>query len=350
MTGQRKKQVFLGLGILGGLALLPLTLPVLLGGILAAGLDPVIVRLQKNAGMGRASAAGVCVSGALLAVFALLWVLGRAMIHEAVGLSQNLPAVLESLGQYAGAATSLLQRAGEKLPGGAGDALIAWGQELMSSSGTLAQKLYETIFSFVTRFLRKLPDSLFFLMTMILSAYFTAGELPKLKEIAKLYLPAKVMHWANTAGKSLKSALGGWLRAQIGLMAVTLLILLVGFLILQVESPLILAGLVSFLDALPVLGTGTILIPWALLSMMTGDVGLGVGLLVVYAAAALTRNVLEPKVLGATLGLSPLLTLVSIYAGWKIGGLWGMILLPMGAVVASQVVGRKNLPLGDGSM
>lgn len=341
MTGHRKKQVQMGLLCLGigagVLLLLPLTLPVVLGVVLALALDPMVLRLQKNTGMGRMGAAGFCVSLTLVVVFALLFGLGRALLHEAAQLSSRLPVLLAGVSRYAAAVTELLERLGEKLPGGAGDALIAWGQGLMSSSGTLAQSMYEHIFSLVTRFLRALPDSVFFLMTLILSAYFAAGELPKLRELGRLYLPGKAVSWGNTAGRSLKSALGGWFRAQVGLMGVTLLILLLGFLILRVDSPLLLALGVSFLDALPVFGTGTILIPWALVAMMTGDMGLGLGLLTLYGAAALTRNVLEPKLLGTALGLSPLLTLVAIYAGWRIAGLWGMILFPVGAMVLSQL-------------
>lgn len=127
--------------------LLPLTLPVVLGLVLAALLDPLIVRLQKNTGMGRSASAGMCVSLTLLTLFGLLWLLGRILIHEAAGLSGKLPGMLETVSGYAGAAAAMLERLGQRLPDGVGDAIIAWGQELMSSGGTLAQSLYETIFS-----------------------------------------------------------------------------------------------------------------------------------------------------------------------------------------------------------
>ena len=104
--------------------------------------------------------------------------------------------------------------------------------------------------------------------------------------------------------------------------------------------------MVALLDALPLLGTGTVLIPWALVRMAAGDVALGLGLLGLYGAAALIRNILEPKLLGAQLGLSPLLTLVAIYAGWRLGGFWGMLLLPMGAMVLSQLWQSARGPFG----
>lgn len=342
MTSHRKEQLrlglFIGLFVVAAALLLPLTLPVVLGAGLAVLLDSSIVGLQKRTGLGRGMAAGLTVTGTLLAAGAVLYLLGRMLIHEAAAISGALPGMMETLSGYGRAAAEFLSRLGSRLPDGVGDALSAWGQELMSGSGTLAQKLYEGIFSLVSRFLGALPDSIFFLMTLILSTYFAAGELPRLREMGALKLPEPVSRWIHTAGGSVRTALGGWFRAQLKLMAVTFMLLTVGLCLLRVDSPLLLAVLISVLDALPVFGTGTVLIPWAVVSILSGNMGLGLGLLGLYGAAALTRNVLEPKVLGATLGLSPLLTLVAIYAGWRMFGLWGMILLPMGAMVLGQLV------------
>ena len=346
MTSHRKEQlrlgVFLGAAVLAAALLLPLTLPVVLGAGLAVLLDSSIVKLQKRTGLGRGLAAGLTVTGTLLLAGGVLYLLGRMLIHEAVAISGALPEMLETLSGYGKALAEFLSRMGERLPDGVGDALSAWGQELMSGSGTLAQKLYEGIFSLVSRFLGALPSSIFFLMTMILSVYFAAGELPRLRELGTLKLPEPVSRWVHTAGGSVRTALGGWFRAQIKLMGVTFMLLTVGLCLLRVDSPLLLAVLISVLDALPVFGTGTVLIPWAVVSILSGEMGLGLGLLGLYGAAALTRNVLEPKVLGATLGLSPLLTLVAIYAGWRLFGLWGMILLPMGAMVLGQLVAASR--------
>lgn len=346
MTAHRRKQLknlaLLAVAALGTIWLLPLTLPVLLGAALAAALEPWVLRLQKRSGMGRTAAAGITVTVALVLLALAVWALARMLLHEAVGLSGQLPGMLRAVDRWGAAVTRLLDALGEKLPGGAGDALIAWGQELMSAGGTLAQTLYEKLFGLVTGILSALPSSLFFLMTMILSCYFAAGELPRLRERVELLLPQEARTWLHRVRQGLHQALGGWLRAQVKLMAVTFLTLTVGFLLLRVDSPVLLALAVSLLDALPVFGTGTVLIPWALVAMMTGDMGLGVGLLGLYGTAALLRNVLEPKVLGADLGLSPLVTLAAIYAGWRLLGLWGMIAFPLGAMVVGQVVARRE--------
>lgn len=350
MNAEKKTQlrlgIFIGAAVLAGVCLLPLTLPVVLGIGLAFLLNPAIVGLQKKTGFGRGIAAGLTVTGTLVLVGGILFLLGRVLIHEAAAVSSALPGMMETLSGYGRRLAALLSELGSRLPDGAGDAISAWGQELISGSGTLAQKLYEGIFSAVSRFLGALPDSIFFLMTLILAAYFAAGELPRLKELGKLKLPEPVTRWMQTVGCSIRTALGGWFRAQVKLMAVTFLLLTLGLMLLRVDSPLLLALLISLLDALPVFGTGTVLIPWAVVAILSGNMGLGVGLLGLYGAAALTRNVLEPKVLGATLGLSPLLTLVAIYAGWRLFGILGMILLPMGAMVLFQLLGSTKVQHG----
>lgn len=351
MDSIRKKQltngILWGLGILGFVLLLPLTLPVVLGIGAAALLDPLILRLQKNTGMGRSAASALCVTGALATVTLTLWLLGRILLRELGDLSRQLPQLLSNVAGYAEALSRWLEALSRKLPDGVGDALGAWAQEILSGSGSLASGLYDRIFSLVSRTLSALPGSLFFLMTLVLSCYFAAGELPRLRELLGVHLPRAHHRRLTALTTGIRSALGGWLRAQLSLMGVTFLVLTMGFLLLGVDSPLLLGLVVALLDALPLLGTGTVLIPWALVRMAAGDVALGLGLLGLYGAAALIRNILEPKLLGAQLGLSPLLTLVAIYAGWRLGGFWGMLLLPMGAMVLSQLWQSARGPLGQ---
>ena len=319
------------------LATLPLTLPVVLGILAAAALDPLVRRVQQQASMSRAAASALCISGVLGLLGGLIWLLGRTALREAADLSRRLPELLESLAALVRSLSLRLEDLGAVLPGSAGDAFRAWAESLISGSGTLAQSLYQRIFSLVTRVLGALPGSMFFVLTLILSCCFASAELPRLKELAMARLPSPWAERLKTLTGSLRRALGGWIRAQLLLMGLTFLILTAGFLLLRTASPIRTALAVALLDALPVLGTGTVLIPWALTVMVEGRTALGIGLISLYGAAALARNLLEPRLLGAQLGLSPLLTLLAVYAGWRIGGLWGMLLLPLGAAAVRSV-------------
>ena len=142
-------------------------------------------------------------------------------------------------------------------------------------------------------------------------------------------------------GASLRRVLGGWFRAQLKLMAVTFVLLLTGFLLLRIQMPLVLALTVALLDALPLFGTGTVLIPWGLLAMASGNLRRGTGLLLLYGLAALTRNVLEPRLLGSQMGVSPLLTLLAIYGGYRAFGFGGMLLLPILTMLGAELLRLK---------
>ena len=324
--------------------LLPLTFPVLMGLCIAAALSPLIRRVQRGLDMRYNTAAALCVSGVLGALILAVFLLGRFLISELTELYQNLPSLLSSLTDYAEGFGRWADRLADDLPVGAGDALRSWTDSILSSGGTLASKLYEGVFSFVSGFLGRLPDNLLFILTLLLSSYFGAAELPRLQALLREHLPKSRWQQILSLGSSIKSVLGSWFRAQIKLMGVTFLILLTGFLLLRVQFPLFLALGIALLDALPLFGTGTILLPWGLLSMISGDFHLGIGLMALYGTAALCRNILEPKFLGAQMGVSPLLTLLSIYVGYRVSGVTGMILLPILVMLGAEVLEARKRP------
>ena len=117
-------------------------------------------------------------------------------------------------------------------------------------------------------------------------------------------------------------------------MVVVGLILLCGFLILGVDYAFLLAILIAFLDLLPFFGTGTALIPWAVYKFFVMDIKTAVALLIIYGITQLVRQIIQPKLVGDSIGLSPLLTLLLLYAGYRIGGLLGMIVaVPIGMII-----------------
>ena len=118
----------------------------------------------------------------------------------------------------------------------------------------------------------------------------------------------------------------------------------VGFLLLRISYGPLWAALVALVDAVPLLGTGTVLIPWALVEVLRGNYFMAAGLTGIYVATAVTRAVLEPRLVGRQLGLDPLLTLLALYAGYQIWGILGMIAAPMLATVVKTVA---ELPQGE---
>ena len=125
-------------------------------------------------------------------------------------------------------------------------------------------------------------------------------------------------------------------------MGLTFLLLSGGFFLLKISNTFLLSALVTLVDAFPILGTGTVLIPWSIVCLLQGDTARGIGLMAIYAVVWLVRSVLEPRLVGKELGLDPLLTLFSIYAGFRLMGIGGMLIAPFAAMVATQLFRQRS--------
>ena len=131
-----------------------------------------------------------------------------------------------------------------------------------------------------------------------------------------------------------RGVIGGYFKAQFKIMAIIWIVLVVGFMFMRVKFAIFIAFLVAFLDMLPFFGTGTALIPWALFRILSGDMKMAVELTILYLFTQLLRRILEPKLVGDSIGIDPLATLVFMYAGYKLAGVLGMILaVPIGAII-----------------
>lgn len=171
-------------------------------------------------------------------------------------------------------------------------------------------------------------------LVMILSAYFFIADRDKMKAVLSKWLPEDLEMKYNDVKGKLMAAMGGFVLAQLKIMGIVFLILMIGFLILRSPYAFLLALLIAFLDLLPVLGTGTVLIPWAVIVLIQGNYHQGIILIVLYVVCLLTRQLLQPKIIGDSIGMDTLPTLVLIYTGYKLKGMGGMILaLLIGTIV-----------------
>ena len=323
----------------------PVLLPFALGFAVAKAAEPVMDTLGQRMRMPRWLAAGLCVSAIYILLILGVWLLCRVLCREAEGFVHSLPSLASSL---AGPLQRLEQRLlnlVSRFPDGIGKALEEGISDFFRSGAGLAGKLYNWLFSFASALLMKTPDIALFILTAVLSSFMIASELPDLRVLWKKKVPKTWQLRTNSLVRRLKGTLGAWLRTQLKLMTVTFLVLTAGLMILQVDYPLLFGLLIAVIDALPVLGSGTILIPWGLIQFLRGNTFLGAGLLCLYGAAALTRTALEPRMLGKQIGLDPLVTLLALYSGYHFLGILGMILFPMGAILVKQFwthVDNKN--------
>lgn len=326
---------------LGLRLVLPLMYPFLLGALLALGAEGAADFLERRLRLPRFLAAGLAVGALVAGLGGLMLLLAALAVSQLGGLCQALPSIAATVRSGLALLENRLLSLGSGLPGyrQAITGLFSDGEELITRVGRLVLGRAGAI-------LTRLPGQTLSLGTALLSGFMICAKLPSIRTRLRARRADPRLETLQKALGKLKSTGKLYLCSQLKLMGVTFCLLFAGFSLLRVGYPLLIALLVTLVDALPVLGTGSILIPWALVCFLEGSAARALGLLGLYATAALTRSVLEPKLVGSHLGLDPLVTLMAMYCGLRLWGLGGMLLLPMlaAAVFASPLLGEGDTP------
>ena len=315
--------------------LYPLFLPFLLGLALALASELPANFLQDRFHWRRRPAVFAAVTAVLVLLTAAAAATGTLLVRRAAALAGSMSALA---GQAAEGLTTVRDWAvtlADRAPGALSQPLGRSVRELFENGGGLLDRAAAALFGMAGHAAQHIPGSLVTLGTAVLAAYLICERLPALRSRLgassawqKSWRPA-LMRLARI-GRS-------WLKAQLKLSSVTFAIVLGGFLLLGVQQKLLMALVTALVDAVPLLGTGTILLPWTLVSLLSGEPVRAVGLLGVYVTALVTRSALEPKLLGRQLGLDPLAALAALYVGYRIWGFGGMILAPILTVTAREL-------------
>lgn len=177
------------------------------------------------------------------------------------------------------------------------------------------------------------------LLFFIVAAYFMTADYPGLRKRLIAWVPDIIRPHMRHVKEAAGSAMFGYLRAQLILSGVVLVIVFVAMLIFRQPYSLLIAIATGIIDIMPFFGSGAILVPWGVICLLVGNLKKAVFLLILAFALFLFRKLAEPKVVGNQTGLSPLLSLISIYVGMKIGGVAGMILCPIACMVVIGLYG-----------
>jgi len=323
--------------------LLPVFLPFVLGLLLALAAEPSVRAGVRWLKLPRWAAAGAGVTLTLLLLLTLVGLLGAALVRELGVLAGQLPDLQDTARATVERLRLFLEDAASHTPESVRPLVDRSVSRLFSSGTELVEQATVRLPGAVSAFLSRVPDGALGIGTGILSGFMLSARLPKLKQAAAQRMPESVKTKLLPAWKRSRRALFGWLKAQLKLSAITYCVVALGLLLLRVPyGPLWAVG-VAVVDAVPLLGTGTVLLPWALVCLIQKEHLRAIGLLCVYAVAFLTRTVLEPRLVGRHLGLDPLVTLLFLYLGYQFWGIMGMLLAPM-LVAAFTAAGQGNYP------
>ena len=315
--------------------LFPLFLPFLLGLALAVTAEPLAKILQKKLHWRRSPAAFAAVTAALGALAGILALAVTVLVQRTASLARSLGGAAEQMAAGIETLRSWAIGMASRAPAGLAQPLSQSVNELFTDGGGLLHRGAEAAFDLAGHAAQHVPESLITLGTAVLAAYMISAQLPALTARVTA-LPAWQNRWKPTLVR-LKGTVFRWLKAQLKLSTVTFGIVLGGFFLLGVKNKLALALFTALVDAVPLLGSGTVLLPWALVSMLSGEPVRAVGLLGVYVTALIVRSSLEPKLVGRQLGLNPLAALMALYAGYRFWGFGGMILAPILTVTAREL-------------
>ena len=319
--------------------LYPLFLPFLLGLVLALAAEPAGKFLQERFHWRRRPAIFAAVTAILALLSGGAALIGTALVRRAASLAGQLGTLAGQAAQGMTTVRTWAAGLAARAPGPLAQPLSRSVRELFENGGGLLDRAAGVLLGMAGQAAQHIPGSLVTLGTAVLSSYLICERLPALRQRL-----ARSTAWQGRWQPALLR-LGrtgkAWLKAQLKLSGVTFVIVLGGFFLLGVRQKLLMAALTALVDAVPLLGTGTILLPWALVSVLSGEPVRAVGLLGVYVTALVTRSALEPKLLGRQLGLDPLAALMALYAGYRIWGFWGMILAPILTVTARELC-RSN--------
>ena len=192
---------------------------------------------------------------------------------------------------------------------------------------------------------KKLPSIFIVVVVFILALYFMITDAKKVSSAIKKPFSESFILKMEEFRTEIKKYVGGYIKAQLTIMCISFTILLIGLSLLKVDYSLVIALAVAFLDALPFFGSGAVLWPWSVISFIMGDVLSGVGLIIIYLAVILMRQFIEPKIVSKNIGIHPLTTLMSMYIGFRIFSIGGMILGPL---VMVMIVSLYRTGIFDG--
>ncbi len=207
---------------------------------------------------------------------------------------------------------------------------------------TTASDWLRNILNNLINFVTSIPSIAICIGITVIALYFICVDKIYILDQIEHHLPRLWVKKISIHLKELIQTLGGYLKAEATLILVSFIISLIGLYILQIvgfniQYPLLMALFIGFVDALPILGSGTVMIPWAIICALNGDINLGIAIIVLLIIMSVVRQVLEPKLVSKNIGVHPIFTLIAMYTGFKVIGIIGLLVGPIVLIIVKNI-------------
>lgn len=325
-----KKWTFITIGILLAAIVLPYSLPLIFALVTAVLLEGLVKWFIGKLHLSRLQSVITVFTGYVL----MLLVIGFNMIAiittQTIALSEKTPTFVKDF--YRSAILPLMKKwefYSKSLPG----EVISSIEKTVENSINTLDSFFQGLVQYIINILTIIPGFLIEVLIYLVALFMISLELPKLKVKLEKYLTDQTKMKVYVVTTELSKAGIGFIKAQIILSVITFIMAFVGLSILQVSYTAVLSLLIVIVDILPILGTGSVLVPWAIVAILQGNHFLGIGLIVLFFVITVVRRIVEPKIYSSSLGISPLAALISLYIGFKLLGLIGVFIGPAMVIV-----------------
>ncbi|MBQ7358543.1 MAG: sporulation integral membrane protein YtvI [Lachnospiraceae bacterium] len=308
--------------------------PFVVGWIIAWIANPVVRFLEEKLKIKRKASTAFVIILVIALVILCIYLVGGKVVQEVIAMVEDMPQIwsawekdLEEVGE---AFSVVLTR----LPVSVQDSI----SNLTAKAGELIVDLVESVSSptieVVGRFAKSLPALIISVVMCLLSSYFFVADKNVLADFLRQHTPNGIKSTWNMVKNSVIKSVGGYIKAQFKIEIWIYLLLVIGLLVLRVNYVLVVALGIALLDIVPFLGTGTVMVPWAIIKLFSGEYGMAIGLIVIWGISQLVRQFIQPKIMGDSMGMPALPSLFLLYIGYKMGGVLGMIIsIPIGMIV-----------------
>ena len=316
--------------------LLGFFIPFVIGWIIAMICNPLVKFLERRLKIVRKFSSVLIIVVVLGAVILLLYVIGNQVVRQASSLIGNMDSIYAD---FEKALTSIANDFGEKYK--------LFPVKITRGIEDFFLHLDEYIKQFLTNvkgptigdasdMVKAVGNGFFMFIITLISSYFFIAEKDHMLDSFKKWIPESALNYYNLITSNFKRAVGGYFKAQFKIMVIITIILFVGLKIISADYALLLALLIAFLDLLPVFGTGTVIGPWVLIDLVNEKYKEALILIAIYLICLIVKQMLQPKMVGDSIGLSPLMTLFFLFIGYRLGGLLGIIIgIPVGMILVN---------------
>ena len=322
--------------VLLGPKLLRFFMPFVIAFVISSIANPIVRFMEKKIKIARKYSSVLMIVLVLGAVVGVLYLLVSFLVKQTMNLYDDRFMIYNEIVEILDNFTDKLGGVFEKLPMSLQETL----NNLQDSLSVWAENFVANIelpgISAVGSYVGNVVEIIFFAIITILAAYFLTAERDNMGAWLTKVMPESVKHYYHMIVDSFKKAVGGYFKAQFKIMIILVIIMFIGFEILNINYSFLLALVIAFLDFLPVFGTGAVFWPWLVVDIVVGDYKQAIFLGILYLVCQLVKQILQPKMVGDSVGINPLAALLYMFIGYRFAGVIGMIIgIPVGMIIVS---------------